>query len=143
VKLFLPEPDSEYFGRLVDGEAISSSELAFTEMWSALLAKERAGAITLEERRRAWSVIVLNVEEEMITLTPVSEATFRRANRILEQCHPKVALRSLDALHLAACDQTQDWPLCTGDVRMRQAAELLEFPLTAMPPGSAVRSGRG
>lgn len=134
VKLFVAEPDSEYFGRLVDGQIVSSSFLVYTELWSALLGKERAGTITAEQRRRAWTAFARNVDEELITLASVSEAVFRRANRILDQCHPKVALRSLDALHLASCDQLQDWPLCTNDVRMREAAVLLGFPLTPNPP---------
>ena len=37
----------------------------------------------------------------------------------------------LDALHLASCDQAQEWPLCTNDKRMRQAAERLNFSMTA------------
>ncbi|HYT60627.1 MAG TPA: hypothetical protein VEL06_10665 [Haliangiales bacterium] len=65
-------------------------------------------------------------------LAPLNEAAFKRANHILDHCHPTVGLRSLDALHLATCDQLQDWPLCTTDVRMRQAAELLRFPLTPL-----------
>jgi len=133
VKLFVAEPDSEYFGRLVDGQIVSSSFLAYTEVWSALLGKERLGAITAEQRRGAWTAFARNVEEELIALAPLSEAAFKRANRILDQCHPKVALRSLDALHLASCDQLQDWPLCTNDVRMREAAVLLGFPLTPNP----------
>lgn len=132
VKLFVPEPDSEYFGRMVDGQVVSSSLLAYTEVWSALLGKERSGAITTEERRRTWTAFARNVEEELITLAPVNETTFKRANRILEQCHSRVALRSLDALHLASCDQLQDWPLCTTDTRMRSAAEVLGFPLTPL-----------
>jgi predicted nucleic acid-binding protein len=133
VKLFVAEPDSDFFGKLVDGQAVCSSAIAYTEFWSALLGKERAGAITAEQRRRGWAAFQRNVEEETIVLAPLSEATFKKANHLLDQCHPQVPLRSLDALHLAACDQTQDWPLCTTDLRMRQAAELLRFPLTAMP----------
>ena len=132
IKLFVPEPDSAFFGKLVDGQTISSSELAYTEFWSALLGKERSGAITMEQRRRAWAAFERNVSEETIWLAPLGNATFKRANRILDQCHAQVALRSLDALHLAACDQLQDWPLCTTDVRMRQAAERLNFPLSPM-----------
>ena len=133
VKLFVAEPDSEFFGRLVDGQPVCSSAIAYTEFWSALLGKERAGAITADQRRRAWAAFRRNVEEETIVLVPISEATLKKANHILEQCHPKVTLRSLDALHLAACDQTQDWPLCTNDARMRHAAELLRFALAPLP----------
>jgi len=133
VKLFVAEPDSDFFGALVDGQPVCSSAIAYTEVWSALLGKERAKAITPEHRRRAWSVFRRNADEELITLVPLSEAILRKANHILEHCHPAVALRSLDALHLAACDQMQDWPLCTTDQRMRQAAELLRFPLVPLP----------
>ncbi len=132
VKLFVREPDSEFFGNMTNGEAISSSVLAHTEVWSAFLAKERAAAITPEQRRRAWAAFQKNVDEELIELLAFSPAIFKRANRILEQCHPQVPLRSLDALHLASCDQHQDWPLCTTDKRMRAAATALHFPLTPL-----------
>ena len=133
VKLFVREPDSDYFGKLTDGELISSSVLAYAEFWSALLAKERAAAITGDQRRRAWLAFQRNVDEELIVLAPLSPAMFKKANHFLESCHPRVPLRTLDALHLACCDQLQDWPLCTIDKRMRAAAELLRFPLTEMP----------
>ena|SRR5690349_11631986 len=133
VKLFVAEPDSEFFGRLVDGQPVCSSAIAYTEFWSALLGKERVQAINAEQRQRAWLAFRRNVEDEAIYLIPVSEATLKKANHILDQCHPRVALRSLDAVHLATCDQTQDWPLCTTDVRMRQAAELLRFSLSQPP----------
>ncbi len=133
VKLLAPEPDSEFFGNLTDGQLLSSAWLAYTETWSALLAKERAGTITAPQRRKAWRVFETHLREETIWLAPTTEAIYRRANRILENCHPQVALRSLDALHLATCDQLQDWPLCTTDKRMLAAAAHLDFPTTPLP----------
>jgi predicted nucleic acid-binding protein len=107
--------------------------LAYTEFWSALLGKERAGAIDSKQRCKAWSAFELDVDGEGIRLEPLSPAIFKKANRILADCHPMVALRSLDALHLATCDHLQDWPLCTTDMRMRQAAALLRFSLGDIP----------
>lgn len=133
VKLFARESDSEFFGKLTDGENISSSVLSYTELYSALLRKERSGELTAEQRRAAWHSFEKSLDEERIELAPFGLVTFRKANRLLEECNPKVALRSLDALHLATCDQLQDWPLCTTDVRMRQAAEILRFPLAEIP----------
>ena len=133
VKLFTREPDSEFYGKLADGQAVCSSVLAYAEIWSALLAKERAGGLTTEQRRKVWAAIDRNVMSDVIELLPMGPAIFKRANRILEVCHPKVPLRSLDALHLASADQSQDWPLATGDRRMRDAAEMLGFPLTPLP----------
>ena len=133
VKLFARESDSEFFGKMTDGERISSSVLSFTEVYAALLRKIRNGELTVTERRGAWASFENAVEEGTIELAPFHEALFKKSNRIMEQCNPKVALRSLDALHLATCDQLQDWPLCTTDIRMRQAAELLRFPLSELP----------
>jgi len=133
VKLFTREEDSEFYGKLVDGQAISSSVLSYTEVWSAMLQKERGGSLTLDQRNRAWARFDRNVMDDLIELLPMGPAIFKRANRILEVCHPKVPLRSLDALHLASADQAQDWPLVTGDKRMRDAAVLLGFPLSNLP----------
>ena len=132
VKLFTRERDSDFFGKLTDGQSLSSSILAYTEVWSALLAKERNGAITVEQRQRAWRAFERNVDEEIILLVPFSPAIFKKANHLLESCHPQVPLRSLDALHLASSDHLQDWPLCTTDKRMREAATILRFPLAGM-----------
>ncbi len=133
VKLFAREKDSEFFGKLTDGENISSSVLSYTELYSALLRKERNGELKTAARHAAWESFEKSIEQERIHLAPFGPALFKKANRIMDHCNPKVALRSLDALHLATCDQLQDWPLCTTDVRMRQAAELLRFPLTENP----------
>jgi len=133
VKLFVREFDSDFFGKLTDGQNLSTSILAVTEVWAALLAKERSLSITSQDRQLAWKRFQRNVDEELILLVPFSVAILKKANHILESCHPKIPLRSLDALHLASCDHLQDWPLCTTDRRMRDAANLLRFPLTASP----------
>lgn len=133
VKLFVREADSEFYGKLTDGQILCSSVLAYTEAWSAMLAQERSGGLTPEQRRRAWESFDRNVLEDTLEMIPMSPAIFKRANRIMEACHPRVPLRSLDALHLASADQAQDWPLVTHDKRMREAAALLGFPLSPLP----------
>jgi len=133
VKLFVREPDSDHYGKLLDGRTLCSSVLTYTELWSALLARERHGKLTAKHRREAWQLFDQYVSEDVIDLRPLGPAIFRRANLLLEHCHPRVPLRSLDALHLASADQTQDWPLVTHDQRMREAAELLGYPLSPLP----------
>jgi hypothetical protein len=54
VKLLVTEPDSEFFVRSLEGQPVVTSELSQTEVFSALLARERAGKITTVDRRRAW-----------------------------------------------------------------------------------------
>ena len=130
VKLFVPEPDSSFYGKLVDGRVILSSSIAYTEVWSAMLTKERQGILHEEEISRAWRAFEKNIEEEMISLIPITTPILKKANRILREVHIHVPLRSLDAIHLATCDLIQEWPLCTNDKRMRQAAQHLHFTIT-------------
>src|SRR3954464_7178314 len=129
VKLLVPEADSDFFEANLVGESLSSSELAWTEVWSALLAKERNGQITPKDREKAWRTFVGWVESEQIRLHKLNTVTLKRATRILDTAHPTVALRTLDAIHAAACDLRQDFPLCTTDKRLRDAAIILRIPL--------------
>jgi len=38
-------------------------------------------------------------------------------------------MKALEAIHTAACDLSQDFPLCTNDNRMRDAAIVLGIPV--------------
>lgn len=129
IKLLVPEADSAFFEAQLVGEALSSSELAWTEVASALFAKERNKHISPRQRATAWQLFSDWVESEQVVLHPLNNITLKKANRILERTHPSVPLRTLDAIHIAACDLTQDAPLCTTDRRMRDAAEILGIPL--------------
>ncbi|NDD39013.1 MAG: hypothetical protein EB082_11495, partial [Verrucomicrobia bacterium] len=46
VKLLVVEPDSEFFIGALEGRQLVTSQLAQTEIFSALLARERAGKIS-------------------------------------------------------------------------------------------------
>lgn len=132
VKLLTPEPDSGYFDRELSGRPLTTSELAFTEVRSALLAKERAGGIDAAARERAWKQFRIWIDEEEIALEPLNSAVLRKAVRILDACHPRIALRTLDALHLATADLCMDTPVCSTDERLRKAA--LHVSLDVFPP---------
>ncbi|MGB8169672.1 MAG: type II toxin-antitoxin system VapC family toxin [Chthoniobacteraceae bacterium] len=129
IKLLVAEPDSEFFQDALGGEVLSSSELALTEVWSALLAKERNKHISAQQRAKAWRVFNERVHAKQLLLHPLNSVVLKKANHVLERCHPAVPLRTLDAIHTAACDLSQDFPLCTTDKRMRDAAAVLGIPL--------------
>lgn len=129
VKLLVVESDSDFYQEALVGERLSSSELATTEVWSTLLSKERDREITAEQRMEAWQLFNRRVRDKELLLHPLDSSTLQKANRIMEACHPRVPLRTLDALHCAACDLKQDFPICSTDRRIRQAAVALGFPL--------------
>jgi len=133
VKLVIREPDSLFYAEQLDGATgLCSCELARTECWSALLRKEREGDIDGDTRAQAWQRLDAYLDTCLI-LQPVTADLLERANQVLERCHPAVAVRSLDAVHLAACEALAAFPLWTNDTRMRAAADHLHFPLSPLP----------
>jgi predicted nucleic acid-binding protein len=134
VKLFVREADSMFYAERLDGQPeIWTSELAMTECYAALCRKEREEEISARTRRAAWRRIERHSLEGSLHLLSVSNSVLLRSRLILERCHPVVPIRSLDAIHLASCEEIDAFPLWTSDVRMRRAAALLRFPLGPMP----------
>jgi len=129
IKLLVTEQDSAYFQKQLLGSRLSSSEIALTEVWSTLLRKEQRSEITKIQREKAWDVFQDKMHARQIRLHPLESGVLKKANHILESCHAKVPLRTLDAIHTAACDLSQDFPLCTTDRRMRDAARMLKIPV--------------
>jgi predicted nucleic acid-binding protein len=128
-KLFATEEDSKFFHDALFGQPMSSSELAYVEVRSALLQRQRAKLLRPSEQTASWTLFLEKIAGKELTLHPLDFTTFKKANHVLERCHPHVPLRTLDAIHIAACDLSQDFPLCTTDARMRAAAERLGIPV--------------
>ena len=123
VKLLVREADSEWFGRNLVGHKFVTSELALTEVRSALLSKERRGYITPPERGTAAGKFVAMIEKESLRLFPLTRAVLERASAIQQACHPHIPLRTLDALHVATCDLHHSGTMSATDGRIRAACE--------------------
>jgi predicted nucleic acid-binding protein len=132
VKLLVIEPDSEFFIRSLEGNPLITSDLSLTEVFSALLTRERAGKISATDRCRAWREFEGRIAANEFRIETLNPIALRMATRLLERCHPKVPLRTLDAIHLATAELCYDFPLVTTDGRLRDAATLLGFDI--FPP---------
>ena len=139
VTLLAREPDSEWFDTALVGHPLESSELALAEVRSALLSKERAGQITSRERIRAGEKFAALVEEDLMRLLPLNRMVIERAIALQVACHPRIPLRTLDALHVATCDLHRCGTLATTDARMRAACE--QFAIGLLPPANQTRPG--
>jgi predicted nucleic acid-binding protein len=135
VKLLSPEPDSVMFSQYCAGQLLHTSELAWTEVFAALLAKERAGKIPRELRERAVERFQSLVARGTMVTVPLNRVALNKANGVLRQCHPDIPLRTLDAIHVASADLCQQFPVVTTDKRMRDAAGRLGLPV--FPPEPA------
>lgn len=140
VKLLVREADSDWFSHNLAGHSFETSELALAEVRSALLAKERAGHITSRERVRAAEKFLSMVEDDLIRLFPLNRSVLDRASAMQLACHPKIPLRTLDALHVATCDLHHSGTLSTTDGRMRSACEQFAIALIPARPGDVTTS---
>ena len=127
--LFVIEPDSEACAARVSGSVIVSSELAYGELFSTLLRKERAKEINASQRELLWADFERQIKGESIFLAVLDGSIVRKARQVMLKVHPHVPLRTLDAIHLATYLSVITGPLFTKDVRMRDAARLLDIPL--------------
>lgn len=127
VKRYVAEPDSERVDEVVVGFTLVSSELALGEVWSALLAKERAKALTPATRETAWRAFLNDIDDGVLRLIPLDGVMIRDANAMMLRVHPHVPLRTLDAIHLATYESVITGPIFTKDKRMLAAAKLLGF----------------
>ncbi len=134
VKLLVREADSEWFARNLSGHSFDTSELALTEVCGALLFKERDNQITPKERLKATEKFFSMVEDELILLRPLNRKVLERASAIQLACHPRVPLRTLDALHVATCDLHHDGTLAATDRRLRAACVQLGIALLPAKP---------
>lgn len=125
VKLVSHEPDSEAFHRVVAGKPVVTSELAVTEVRSALLAKERTGRISAHARHVGWRLFQEKIREEEFVLLPFNRQIIERAGGLIEQCHPRVVLRTLDAIHIATAELYGGEEMCSSDNQVIRASEFI------------------
>lgn len=129
VKIYTREADSVACEQVIEGHKIVSSELLYAEMWSALLAKERGGVLTEDQRFRTWDLFESHLLDDVVELMRLDGVIVREAAEIMAKVHPRVPLRTLDALHLATFASVESGPLFSVDRRMVDAARLLGFTL--------------
>jgi predicted nucleic acid-binding protein len=120
VKLFVPEADSEELNQaLVGAEDVILSDLALTEMASALGRRTREGSLTPAASRRLYrEAEKLAASCRRVELTP---PIHRHAERLL-LLSIEIPLRALDALHVATALDAEAATFVTYDPRQRAAA---------------------
>jgi predicted nucleic acid-binding protein len=127
-KLLVREDDSEWFEKNLAGEPLWTSELSLVEVRSAILIKERTGYISAAERKSAVARFQFMCGTEQVRLHPLNLLAVERAAGLLVSCHPDVALRSLDAIHVATALLHSRGSLCATDRKMRSAAQRVGLP---------------
>jgi uncharacterized protein len=133
IKLFVPEPESDDLNeRLLDAEDVVVSDLALTEVSSALGRRVREGVVAPAAARRVMHAATDLAESlRRAELTP---PVHRRAERILLTSSHQ-ALRALDALHLALALQSDAATFVSYDERLARAAAAHHLFVAPRDPG--------
>ncbi|MDP3768064.1 MAG: type II toxin-antitoxin system VapC family toxin [Dehalococcoidia bacterium] len=122
LRLYLPEPGSDEFNRMVEGrEDLLVSDLAVTEVASALSRRLRQGAATPEVARRVQHAIVGRLDDGVYQRVELTRDVHRRAEHFLLSLTAS-PLRAADALHLALATSARAASLASFDARLGAAA---------------------
>jgi uncharacterized protein len=119
VKLLVPEHESEELNRALAGLTdVIVSDLALTELASALGRRTREQRITRQEAQRLYrEASKLHASSHQSETTP---PVHRRAERLMLSL--AIPLCALDALHLASALDAEAATIVTFDPRLRDAA---------------------
>lgn len=131
VKLYLPETGSAELDAALQGRSdLLVSDLAITEIVSAIARRHREGSLPLVSCARLHRRILADIEAELYVRTHLVPDTHREAERLLLAVDG-IALRGVDALHLALASLAGAAAIVTYDRKLAGAA--LRIGLDSLP----------
>ena len=123
-KLYTPEPESDTLDRYMQGRRdLKISELCITEVVSAISRRKREGILTAKQAAEIRKALYGDAQSGSFQRLEISPAIHRHAEQMLMSTE-SVALRTLDALHIALALALEAQFLVTFDSRMAAAAAL-------------------
>jgi hypothetical protein len=135
-KLYVPEAWSDALEKALLGRRdVLVSDLAVTELTSALARRMREGDLSRADGRRMYQRVLRDVTSGEFRRVELTANVHREAERLLVSVAPRRALRAADALHLAQAALLGARALVTFDRRMSEAAEALgtmELPASSL-----------
>jgi predicted nucleic acid-binding protein len=124
-KRYLEEPFSEevdaYLGAL---DAVTISRLALVEFRCLLARRRRNGELADRDLARCWGDFQEDLGLGLFVVRPMDDAQALHALELIAET-PSMALRTLDALHLAAALEGEVSGFATADRTQAQAARKL------------------
>ena len=134
LKAYVPEPDSASFvdwAQTVPTRCISP--LSSVELHCAIHRRHRMGLLDARQRTSAIGDFDREVDADLYKLLSWPAAGFVEGRAALERCRP-IALRALDALHLAVALHHRCAGFATADRVQAQAARRLGFKVKTFFP---------
>ncbi|HTY48088.1 MAG TPA: type II toxin-antitoxin system VapC family toxin [Steroidobacteraceae bacterium] len=121
-KLYVPEPESDKLEAFLRGRRdLLISELTITEVLSAVARRRREGMLSASQAFEIRDAVLADADSGSFHRLDMSPVVHREAERLLFHIE-SVALRTLDALHVAAAFLGSATHIVTYDVRMHAVA---------------------
>lgn len=141
VKLYIPEPESDQLNRALQGRKdLYVSDLALTEIASALARRRREGLLSADIVPRLYGAILAHMESGVFHRVEMTAEVHREAERVLLTLET-VGLRAADALHLALAAAAGSRSIVTYDQRLAEGARRLGFnSWPSLPSGGSAPS---
>ena len=134
LKAYVPEVDSEAFvAWALEADSCCISPLSAVELHCAIHRRQRMGLIDARQRTAAVKAFDREVDEDVYRWLPWPSQGFVEGRAALARCGP-IALRTLDALHLAVALHYRCTGFVTADRVQAQAARKLGFKVKAFFP---------
>jgi predicted nucleic acid-binding protein len=122
IKLYVPEPGSDELNRNVEGRNdLLVSDLAVTEVVSAVARRLREDGLTLAIARRLQHAIIRDLDLGVYGRVELVQDVHRRAEQFLLTL-TGTPLRAADALHLGLATSARAASLASFDGRLAAAA---------------------
>jgi uncharacterized protein len=124
-KWYLDEPGADEFAAFMQTTPqVLTSRLVLVEMRCLLARRRRAGDLSRDEELATYSLFTDQVAQGYVSVRPVPDALYASARELIDRL-AGIALRTLDALHLAAALAADARELATADRVMGDAAQAL------------------
>jgi len=121
-KLYVPEPESDALEGFLRGRRdLLISELGITEVLSKFGRRRREGLLTVVQASEIRNAVLADADSGSLRRLDLSPMVHREAERLLFQLD-SVALRTLDALHVAHALLNSATHAVTYDARVRAAS---------------------
>lgn len=125
VKRYVPEINSQAFDLyFLEGTPAQVSRLVLLELRCTMARKRRNGDISGQDEQNIMEKVRLDIQDGVLLVDPMVDAYFVEAMRLIEDA-PQLALRTLDATHLATARAVGATELATADAVMRDVGRAL------------------
>ncbi len=112
---------------LARGTTVFLSDLNRVEMRCMLARRLRSGEISAVQEQAMWSQFLLDISNEFFEPIALPASAWSVATQLIDRVAP-IALRTLDALHVAMASALPAITFVTADRAQRNAAQQLGMP---------------